>query len=77
MDWLAWEKLSRLDGNFVYINKPLMGHRVHEDSTTTKIINDNKRTLEEYEMFKLFWPKCIAKILSKIYRKSEKSNKIK
>ena len=77
MDWLAWEKLSRLDGNFVYINKPLMGHRVHEDSTTTKIINDNKCTLEDYEMFKLFWPKCIAKILSKIYRKSEKSNKIK
>lgn len=77
MDWLAWTRLSKLKGNFIYISKPLMGHRVHEKSTTTKIINDGERTNEDYEMFKMFWPKFIAKALTKFYKNSEKSNKIK
>ena len=76
MDWLAWERLSKEKGNFIYINKKLMGHRVHEDSTTTKIIEEGNRTNEDYEMFQKFWPKKIAKFLSKKYKNSEKSNKM-
>ena len=42
-DWEAWEKLSRLNGAFCYISQPLMCHRIHEESATTAIINDNAR----------------------------------
>lgn len=76
MDWLALEKISKMKGRFTYIHKFLMGHRVHEDSTTTKIINDGKRSLEDYEMFCKFWPRFIAKILTKLYKNSEKSNNV-
>ena len=77
VDWNAWEKLSIVKGKFLYINKFLMGHRIHEESTTTAIINDNIRTREDYEMYKRFWPKIIAILFTKIYKKSEKNNKIK
>ncbi len=77
VDWEAWELLSKINGRFVYINKPFMGHRVHDDSTTTKIINSNIRTQEDLEMFNKFWPKFITKIINKIYKNSEKSNIVK
>lgn len=76
VDWYAWEKLSKQKGNFSYIPKKIMGHRIHEESTTTSIIKDNIRTEEDYEMFKKIWPKCIAKQINKIYSKSEKNNNI-
>lgn len=47
-DWEAWEMLSRREGAFVYCNKPLMMHRIHEDSETSKILGDNARTEEDY-----------------------------
>ena len=54
-----------------------MGHRVHEESTTTEIIGERIRTKEDLEMFKRFWPKKVAKFINKFYVKSEKSNNIK
>ena len=74
IDWHAWETLSKKKGSFLFINKKLMGHRVHEESTTTEIINDNIRTKEDVEILKRFWPKYIAKLIAKIYKNSEKSN---
>lgn len=76
VDWLAWERLSKKDGKFIFIKKHLMGHRVHEQSTTTEIINNNIRTKEDYEILKKFWPSSIAKMIAKLYKISEKSNKI-
>lgn len=75
-DWHAWEKLSKHQGAFTYISSPLMGHRISEDSTTTDIINQGIRTKEDYKIFKRFWPTPIAKIFTKFYQKSEKSNKL-
>ena len=75
-DWEAWERLSRLKGDFLYDSTIQMGHRIHEESETSVIIGDNARSKEDYEMFCKFWPKCIAKFLSNFYAKSEKSNKI-
>lgn len=75
-DWQAWERLSKLDGEFVFCSKILTYHRIHEDSETTKILADNKRIEEDYEMFCRFWPEWIAKILVKLYGKSENSNKL-
>ena len=75
MDWFAWEKLSKEKGNFIYINKPLMGHRIHEESTTSKLIKEGKRTNEDLEVFKKFWPLPIAKSINKVYLSNEKGNK--
>ncbi len=76
IDWLAWEKLSKLNGKFIYVSKYLMGHRIHEESTTTEIIKENVRTKEDYLMFKKFWPAWFAKRINKFYCKSEKNNSI-
>ena len=75
-DWHAWENLSSKKGAFTYIPKPLMGHRISEESTTTDIINQGIRTKEDYQIFKRFWPQPIAKTFTKFYQKSEKSNQL-
>lgn len=75
-DWQAWEMLSKRKGSFVYCNKILTYHRIHEESATTKILADNERHKEDYIMFQKFWPKVIAKILTKVYGTSEKSNEL-
>ena len=75
-DWEAWEKLSYLKGAFCYISEPLMYHRIHEESATTAIINDNARNEENYIMFCKFWPKWIARWINRFYAKSEKSNEL-
>ena len=76
LDWQAWEEISRLDGQFVYCKKPLMLHRIHEESETSRIIGDNKRGSEDYYMFKRFWPTPIAKLINKVYSSGEKSNEL-
>lgn len=75
LDWQAWEKYSKLKGAFCYVNKPVMGHRVHEESETSNVIGDGQgRTTEDYEMYRKFWPKWIADILIKFYAKGQDSN---
>ncbi len=74
IDWYAWEKLSREKGYFYFINKPLMGHRIYSESTTSEVLKDNGRTIEDYRILCKFWPKWIAKIIAKVYANSEKSN---
>ena len=73
-DWQAWERLSRLKGEFLFCNKILMYHRIHKDSETTKILQDKQRGMEDFEMFCCFWPKPIAWFLTKVYGTSEYSN---
>lgn len=77
VDWIAWERLSKIKGRFVYNRQKLMGHRISNESTTTDIINHGIRTNEDYEILCKFWPKWIARIINKYYKKSEKSNSIK
>ena len=75
-DWEAWEKISKFNGAFLYCSKALVGHRIHEESETTATIKETGRSDEDYEMFCKFWPKFFAKILTKLYSISEKSNEI-
>lgn len=77
VDWFAWEKLSKIDGRFIYIKNKLMGHRISETSTTTDIIRQGIRTKEDYDMYIKFWPKFLAILFTKVYKNSEKSNEIK
>lgn len=74
VDWNAWEKLSKKKGRFSFCPRKLMGHRVHDGSTTTEIIKENVRTKEDYDILCRFWPKAIAKIINKFYKKAEESN---
>ena len=76
LDWQTWEKLSNEEGSFCYVHMLLMGHRIHEESTTTEIIESTSRWQEDYEMFSKFWPSPVAKMLCNMYSKSEASNKI-
>lgn len=75
-DWEAWEKISRMDGDFLYLPEPLMCHRIHEESATTRIIQDRARVEENYRMYCKFWPKPIAKRINKLYTKSEEYNSL-
>ncbi len=75
-DWDAFERIGRRKGSFLYIKKPLMGHRIHEESETSKIMEDGRRTEEEYYMFRRFWPKFIADILQKYYSKGAQNNNV-
>ena len=75
-DWQAWEKLSKLEGDFCFCDKMLMLHRIHEDSETTRVIGDTGRSGEDFEMYRKFWPEPIARFLARAYKNSEKSNSI-
>ena len=76
IDWQQWEIQSHKKGSFVYNSQPLMCHRIHEESTTSEIIGDNKRSKEDYDMYLKFWPSVIAKLLVKFYSKSQSSNDV-
>lgn len=75
-DWDAWDRLARQKGAFLYIKKPLMGHRIHEGSETTKQTAGSRRAEEEYTMFRRYWPAFIARKLSGFYAKGADSNQL-
>lgn len=75
LDWQQWENLSKKKGSFVYVNEPLMCHRIHSESTTSEIIENNARAAEDEAIFRLFWPEKTAHFIAKLYSNSEKSNK--
>lgn len=73
-DWKLWEELSKEKGAFVYSSKALMLHRIHEESGTSRSINDTGRSDEDYEMFLKFHIPPVARALTRLYSNSEKSN---
>lgn len=76
LDWQAWERFSRLKGDFVFVNSIQMVHRIHVESETSRNIEDSNRTAEDYDMFCRFWPKWVAQIIEHWYRKSEEQNSV-
>lgn len=74
LDWDAWERLSRIRGEFCYDPHILMYHRIHEDSETSHIIADSTRENEDLAMLERFWPKPLARLINHFYSKSLKSN---
>lgn len=76
IDWQAWERYSRLKGDFVFANEILMLHRIHIESATTSIIQGHQRSQEDYDMFCKFWPKWFARIIAHYYRKGESQNEL-
>ena len=77
IDWQAWEELSWEKGDFVYISHPLMGHRIHEESTTSELLAQSARRKEDLYMYKKFWPGFVAEFIEYFYCKNERSNRIR
>ena len=75
-DWDAWERFSKLDGEFVFDPHLLMGHRIHEESTTTELIADKTRTKEELSIYRRFWPEGVARWIERRYEAGQKSNEV-
>ncbi len=76
VDWQAWARIADQKGAFVYCDDILMYHRIHNESETSRIISDNNRSAEDFEMFRMFWPAWIARLLCTLYKKGEGSNHI-
>lgn len=76
IDWQAWEEISKRSGEFAYIPYPCMEHRIHQESTTSELLEVNGRRAEDLYMFRKFWPEWIAKIIEHFYQSSEKSNRM-
>ena len=76
LDWDAWERFSRLSGSFVYVDRPLICHRIHSSSTTSALINAHKRSGEDLSMLKRFWPAPVAAAINRVYKKAEMSNSL-
>lgn len=76
IDWQAWEEISRQKGEFAYIPSSCMKHRIHEESTTSELLEVNGRESEDLYMFCKFWPKYIAGWINRMYHSNEKSNKL-
>ena len=76
LDWDTWDDLTKYKGRFLYIRKELMCHRIHEESETSNLIENNVRLEEDYQMFRRYWPEWIAKILMNKYKDAVKTNKM-
>lgn len=74
LDWDTWLEFSKMNYRFLYINKPIMKHRIHEESETSNLIENNIRLEEDYEMLKRIWSKPIAKIVMHFYKNAVKTN---
>ena len=74
LDWDAALRLSKMKGNFIYINKKLLIRRIHKKSETTNALRTKNRQYEDRIIFEKLWPKSIALILSYIYSIGYKSN---
>ena len=75
-DWDYFSRVSAQKGSFVYINKALMGHRIHSESGTTATIENGIRAKEELIMFRRYWPEWMAKKLASKYKSAMNSNKV-
>ena len=74
LDWDTWVDFTKYKGRFLYIPKYLMNHRIHGESETSNLIENNIRLEEDLYMFKKFWPNFIAKLFISKYKKAVKTN---
>ena len=76
LDYKIAVDLASRKGRFVYIPKRLVGHRIHEESTTSLNIRDNTKKKEDEEILSMLWPTFMVRIIAHFYAKSEKSNEL-
>lgn len=76
LDWDTWDKMTSYNSNFLYIPKELMQHRIHEESETSNLIENNIRLEEDLLMLKRYWPTPIANFIMRFYKKAIKTNEM-
>ncbi len=76
LDWDTWNEMTKYKEGFLYIPKELMCHRIHEESETSNLIQNNIRLEEDIIMLEKFWPKPLAKFIMKFYKKAINTNKM-
>lgn len=75
MDWLAWLEFIDIKTSFKYIKQPVVYHRIHDKSETSKGLSENRRQCEDLAVFHLIWGNHLGDILARIYSYSYKSNR--
>lgn len=75
-DYRTWIDLASRGVPFAHIAEPLMGHRIHGESTTSARIPDGVRRKEDDEIMTNLWPSPIAGLISKIYSMGQRSNDV-
>lgn len=71
MDWDLWERMSRQNGEFVYVPEVLLYHRMNDENQSAKLIkHTNYRSDEELEILERFWPKWFAQKVARKYSKA-------
>ena len=73
----ATKELKKYDlGIDVVDKKPSNEYKKNLESTTSELIEENGRRAEDLYMFRKFWPGWIAKMIERVYQKSEESNEV-
>lgn len=75
-DYKTWVRLASQPGRFLYVDKILMGHRIYEESATSRNLAENIRTGETLDILSELWPKPIARLVNRLYSSSERLNEI-
>ena len=77
LDWQKWIDLAQCSGNFTYVKKIMMAHRIDESTATSALIKNNCRYNEDLRILNSIWGKTIAKMLMLFYKNSYKMSGIK
>lgn len=72
LDWDNMLRLAQAPGRFICVERPLLFYRVHGEAATKACIRDNRRALEEGEMFGRLWPAPAARWIMRFYQKAYK-----
>lgn len=70
LDWDKLISLAEKPGRFICAETPLLLHRLHSDAATNACMKDSRRFREEMQIFEQLWPKPVAGVLMRYYRKA-------
>ncbi len=64
-EWELLIRLTKMDGGFTFVKKPLHAYRIHEGQITS--VGLKNRIAEDKRVFNMLWPRPIAALLMKFY----------
>jgi len=67
LDWDAWIRIGEQGRGIGFVREPLLVHRIHAMSETSKGIADSRRASEDFRMFQRFWPPMVARFIQRVY----------
>lgn len=76
LDWDHLIDMAEAPGRFICVEKPLMFHRLHKSAATNVCMKDQIRVQEEMKIFKRLWPRAMAELLMRFYRRAYDSYEV-